>query len=211
MSRFEISLPGGRTFNGESAGAAFREGKAEVDATTLKGRSQLAYFHGAGYNVRPLGDASVQEVLGEQRDDSRSALDEAAALHREIAELKAAKEIDALRKERDALYREVHGHDRAEDVAPAAALTPGSVQADEPHTPVVQPERPSTGAQAGEGSKLAPPQNDAPVAEWREWAVMSRRATETDVASMPRADIIRTHGKAYDTERAAELEKEVQA
>lgn len=205
MSRFEISLPGGRDFTGVSAGGVtFRDGKALIVTAPGDGKalSALSYFRSAGYNIQPLDGESVEDALREQGAEGRTATDEAAALKREIADLRAARDLEELRKERDALYREVHGHDRAEDVEQGVTVDePAKLQTGSAGD-VKAPNEP----QAGEGAKLAPPQNDAPVAEWREWAVASGRATEDEVSSMPRADIIRTHGRAYDAERAAELE-----
>lgn len=53
--RFEITAPE-TDFTGDSAGATFVRGVAQVDGDTAAGRAQLNYFRSSGYGVRALDE-----------------------------------------------------------------------------------------------------------------------------------------------------------
>lgn len=217
MARFEISTRTG--FTGVGAGGVnFTNGRATITSDTESGKSALSYFaSNQGYDILPLDEVTVSDAL--QRGNN-SPTEDVKALQAEIDELKARRDIERLRKERDDLYREVYGHDRTD--APAAAqLTPGSkgedvvereggkrpelVAADPSGQTVAPYVSPNDAPPAQDGKKLPPPADSAPVAEWRTWAVDSGRAKAEDVEKAPRSEIIAKHGAAFDAEREAEL------
>jgi hypothetical protein len=219
MSRFEISIPNGFTGVG-AGGVKFANGKAVVSSDTEGGLSALAYFKSqGGYGILPLDETSVDEVL--QHGNSAPA-EEAETLRREIKALEDRRDLEKLRKERDDLYREVYGVDRDEaeqrnaeqgGLPAGATLTPGAAPAtevDKAQTqgstpkapPYVSPETPQ------DGKLKPPPADNAPVAEWRTWAVESGRAKAEDVEKAPRGEIIAKHGADYDRDREAQLKGE---
>lgn len=198
MSRFEITapVPG---FRGDSAGVMFDNGKAVITSDTAQGLSALAYFRSQGYGILPLDGVHPDEVL---QHGNESALEESARLDREIAELKAKRDVEAKRKERDDLYREVYGADEP------AELTPGAEGEDGQHPAIVETAPVERAGPAGEGSTsapLAPPANNASAEEWRAWVAASGRGTAEDVAEKSRTEIINTYGADYDRDREAQL------
>ncbi|MFD6968376.1 hypothetical protein [Streptomyces sp. NPDC059949] len=62
--RYEITAPES-TFTGDSAGATFVKGTAQVDSDTGAGRSQLNYFRSSGYGVRALDEEPAEHVPDE--------------------------------------------------------------------------------------------------------------------------------------------------
>lgn len=209
MARFEISTPVA-DYNGFSAGINFTAGKAVVSSDTQAGMSALAYFRQAGYGILALDEPTVDEVLTRANEDPAT---EAARLRREIAELENRESLDELRSRRDELHRKVYGVDDPHaDAAPAVAaprqegeteisptLSPGSANYAAGDHPA------ELAGVTAEGELLAPPADSAPVAEWRAWAVESKRAKAEDVEKTPRSEIIATHGAAYDRDREAQL------
>ncbi len=207
MARFEITTPVA-DYNGQSAGVQFAEGRATVTSDTQAGISALRYFREAGYGIRARDELGVDEVLNRANETPE---DEATRLRREIAALKDRRSIDELRAERNELYREVYGADdphvvTAEADAPrqggedviASTLSPGAAN-------YAEGDLPAEVAHGNGGELLAPPAENAPVAEWRTWVVQSRRAEAEAVEKTPRTELIATYGAAYDRDRAAQL------
>ncbi len=203
MARFEITAPVA-DFNGFSAGVNFTAGRAVVTSDTQVGMSALAYFRGAGYGIKALDEVLVDEVLARANEDPAT---EARRLRREIADLENRLDLDELRRRRAELHREVYGEDDPHEVGPveteprqggeasiSATLSPGAANYAEGDLPARHGWR-----------MLAPPAENAPVAEWRTWVVDSGRATADEVKSTPKAEIIATHGAAYDRDREAQL------
>ncbi|MFE6079977.1 hypothetical protein [Streptomyces virginiae] len=58
--RYEITAPES-DFSGDSAGASFHQGSAQVDGDSPAGRAQLNYFRSSGYGVRALDEAPAAE------------------------------------------------------------------------------------------------------------------------------------------------------
>lgn len=195
LFKINTPIPG---FTGIGAGeVGFLNGEATIDADTPRGLAALHYFTGAGYRVEAIDhDRDASDVL---RTSGAEPAVEARALRLEIAALKDARELEALRQERDTLRAEVEG-DNADTAPPAktatqqgegASLTPGVADA---------------APDASQRELLAPPAEGAPVAEWREWVAKSERATADDVATTPRTELIKVYGAQYDADRAAQLE-----
>ena len=197
MARFEIKTPVAG-FSGQSAGVTFTDGLAVIDTDAQAHLSALAYFRQAGYGIKALDDESAVDVLNRGGEDPAT---EAARLRAEIASLEDRRSLDELRQRRDDLRREVLGEDKAaEDEAEVSpAFVPGTIVEGDPAAETKP-------AEAAERELLAPPAEAAPVAEWRAWAVDSGRATPEQVAPpTSKADIIATHGAAYDRDREAQL------
>jgi hypothetical protein len=208
MARFEITTPVA-DYNGFSAGINFTGGKAVVSSDTQAGMSALAYFRGAGYGILALDEVLVDEVLNRANEDPAT---EAARLRREIADLEDRESLDDLRRRRDDLHAKVYGDDADPDREIAAwsprqegeaeiqaTLSPGSANYAEGDAPAASTD------EATEGELLAPPNETAPVSEWRAWVVASGRASADDVAGAKKNDIIAEHGAAYDRDREAQL------
>lgn len=207
MARFEISTPVA-DYTGMSAGINFTAGKAIVSSDTQAGMSALGYFRQAGYGILALDEVAVDEVLTRANEAPAT---EVARLKREIAELEDRQSIENLRKRRADLHREVYGVDDPHEADTAAPRQEGETEI----TPTLSPG--SANYAAGDApaeSKdgevpdvglLAPPADNAPVAEWRAWAVESGRAKAEDVEKTPRSEIIATYGAAYDRDREAQL------
>jgi hypothetical protein len=196
MTEFTIESPVA-DFTGESAGAYFRDGSATLDVVDDKGRASLGYFMNAGYKITPA-DAdgpSAREVLAASADPAA----EARELQREIEQLEARRDVDDLRKRRNAL-REQLG-----DVAPASAGELEAGNADESAAPA--PSKQDTPAAVDNGP-MAPPPGNAGVEAWRTWVVESGRDSEESVSTLSRTEIINTYGAAYDADRAAYLKGE---
>lgn len=210
MARFEITTPVA-DYNGFSAGVNFTAGKAVVTSDTAGGMSALAYFRGAGYGIAALDEVGADEILSRANEDPNT---EAQRLRREIAELEDREGLEDLRKRRADLHRKVYGTDDPHETGPVVAgprqegedviaptLSPGAANYAEGDAPASN----TPAAAPAEGKLLAPPADNAPVAEWRTWAVESGRAKTTDVEKAPRSEIIATFGSAYDRDREAQL------
>jgi hypothetical protein len=193
---------------GESAGIMFQDGVAVVTSDTAAGMSALTYFRGAGYGILPLDDALPIDELLQRGNESPE--EEAARLEREIESLKARDSLEAKRQERDDLYRKVYGDDAADAREQATTATPSMLTGIAPIVPTVDdPVAPVEGqGEQGEGAEselLAPPANNASVADWRAWAVQSGRATEDEVSSRSRTELQNTLGADYDRDREEQL------
>lgn len=198
MARFQINVRSGYTGVG-AGGVNFTAGEAVITSDTREGLAALAYFvSNPGYDVLPLDEVQASDVL---RQGNESPAEESKRLQAEIDELRARRDIERLRRERDDLYRDVYGRDRADERQ--AQLTPGSEGEDEPPQNEQGPEVVVTDASSGK--LLPPPAESAPVGEWRKWAVDSGRAKTEDVEKASRSQIISEHGAAYDRDREAEL------
>jgi hypothetical protein len=207
MARFEITTPVA-DYNGMSAGVNFTAGRAVISSDTQAGLTALAYFRGAGYGIFAMDELTADEVLNRANEDPTT---EAERLRREIAALETRESLDELRARRAELHRKVYGEEdpHADLPGPAtprqegeagiqATLSPGAANYAEGDAP----------AQQQGGELLAPPADNAPVSEWRTWAVDSKRAKAEDVKSMPKGELQSTFGAAYDRDREAQLQAE---
>jgi hypothetical protein len=201
MARFEITTPVA-DYNGFSAGVNFTAGKATITSDTAGGLAALAYFRGAGYGIAALDEVGADEILSRANEDPNT---EAQRLRREIAELEDRESLEDLRRRRADLHRKVYGTDDPHETGPVVAGP--RQEGEEVITPTLSPGAANyaEGDAPAEGELLAPPADNAPVAEWRTWAVESGRAKASDVEKTPRSEIIATFGSAYDRDREAQL------
>jgi hypothetical protein len=164
MARFEVTTPV-PDHTGRVGETQFVKGRAEVDSDTREGLSALSYFHAQGYGIRALGDVSVEDAVHRQLDPA----DEAKRLERENASLKRRLELGDLRAENERLRKQV-----------------------ERENP--EPANPDIDGQGNVGSKLggpAPaPADDAPIAEWRAYAVAELGVSEPEAKKLDKGQIM---------------------
>lgn len=170
-ARFKIKCAGSAHLAHTTiVGVPFSSGVAEIDSADGRQRAALRYFsQTAGYDIEPLSDISVDDALWFGTDPA----DEAKVLRREIARLKDAEQVRELREERDRLVESV-AQQRAED------RMVGDPDGD--------------GGTVVEAAQVSPPEDGAPVADWRTWVVGTGRMSEEDAKATSKGDLVARFG-----------------
>lgn len=165
-ARFKIISP--RVgFTGEGAGQLyFRDGEAEltVDLDNWEpgnARGALAYFQLQGFGIEALDGVTVDEALRDPAAQTNALLAEKASLQRQLDALDAQDDVARLREELERARAErAHANAPAEEEESATSVVGGGGGA-----PASQP------LDDGLRHDVVPPAMDAPVADWRAYAV----------------------------------------
>lgn len=193
FARFTITSPR-PNWTGEGAGQLyFRDGVAELvvdldDWAPGSKRGALYYFRSQGFGIEPLDGVSVEQAL---RDPSAEATDiqlQIEDLDRQIKAETGRDDLEAKRKQLEDL--------RAKRAAADAAARKGEG--------VEQPA--SAGGEEGDNDvqvrrDVPPPSPDAPVADWRAYAVEIDPSLDDAAAKqLGKADLQTRYGSAYAQE-----------
>jgi hypothetical protein len=165
-ARFKIISP--RVgFTGEGAGQLyFRNGEAELtvdldDWEPGNARGALAYFKLQGFGIEALDGVTADEALRDPDAQANALLTEKASLQRQLDALDAQDDVERLRDKLE--------HARAERAQANAPTAP-----EESATPATGSDGGATASQPfddGLRHDVVPPAMDAPVADWRAYAV----------------------------------------
>lgn len=180
--RFSIRSPR-PGYTGEGAGEVyFRDGLAELavdldDWTAGNNRGALSYFRMQGFEITPLDGVSVAQAMADPSAEADALLAEKASLQRQLDAETARDDVDKLRAQVDQMRADRAARDAAarEQDAPAAPAEQESVKTDVP-----------------------PPAPDAPVADWRAYAVEIDPQLDDKAAKALSKDVlVATYGGAY--------------
>jgi hypothetical protein len=184
--RFEIHSPRAG-FTGEGAGQLyFRDGVAElaVDLDNWENgnaRGALYHFATLGCRIEPLDGVTVDQAL---RDPNAEAL----AVQREIEDLDRQIKAETSREDLEAKRQQLADirAKRAEEAKAASA--PAAEEGTEVKPPLT--------------TDVVPPSPDAPVADWRAYAVEIDPSLDDKTAkTLTRDVLIATYGGAYDAQK----------
>lgn len=192
--RFKIISPRAG-FTGEGAGMVyFRNGEAELavnldDWEPGNRRGALAYFQLQGFGIEALDGVSVERAL---RDPAAEAVDiqtQLDDLDRQIKAETSRDDLDAKRKQ----LADIRARRAEQDAAAREGDNEGGSGGNEPASP------------AGEGgvntqlrTDVMPPAPDAPVADWRAYAVeIDPTVDEAAVKGVGKPELQARYGSAY--------------
>jgi len=185
--RFMITSPRAG-FTGEGAGQIyFREGVAElaVDLDNWENgnpRGALYHFLNNGFGIEPLDGVSVEQALRDPAQDALAVQREIEDLDRQIKAETSRDDVVAKRQQLADLRAK-----RAEE-AKAAAEAPAGEGGAETKPPLT--------------TDVVPPSPDAPVADWRAYAVEIDPSLDDKTAkTLTRDVLIATYGSAYDAQK----------
>lgn len=180
--RYEIRSPRAG-FTGEGAGQLyFRDGVAElaVDLDNWEpgnARGALFHFLTQGFDIRPLDGVSVDQALRDPAQEASALLAERAELQRQIDAIDAQGDVDKLRQQLA---------DKRAAAAEASKAESGAGQGVE------------EGVKAPLRTDVVPPSPDAPVADWRAFAVeVDSGLDDKGAKALDKPTLVATYGGAY--------------
>lgn len=180
--RFSIRSPR-PGYTGEGAGEVyFRDGLAELavdldDWSNGNNRGALSYFRTQGFEIIPLDGVSVDQAMADPSAEADALLAEKAGLQRQLDAETAREDVDKLRAQVDQM--------RADRAARDAAAR----QRDAPAAPAEQ---------EGVKTDVPPPAPDAPVADWRAYAVeIDPQLDDKTAKTLSKDVLVATYGGAY--------------
>jgi len=184
VARFKITSPR-PGFTGEGAGQLyFRDSVAELGVELDSwepgnARGALFYFLTQGFVIEPLDGVSVDQALRDPAADAQAVAAELEDLDRQI---RAENSRDLLASKRAELA-DLRAKRAADAAAPAQDGTGG-------------------GNTALLTTDVPPPSPDAPVADWRAYAVEIDPTLDDKAAkTLTRDVLIATYGSAYDAQK----------
>lgn len=196
FARFKIISPR-PGFTGEGAGQLyFRGGEAELtvdldDWEQGSKRGALAYFQLQGFGIEPLDGVSADQAL---RDPSQDAL----AVQRELDDLDRQIKAETSRDDLEAKRKRLADL-RAKRAEQDAAARKGESTSDAPDAN--QPPAGEGGVNAQLRTDVVPPAPDAPVADWRAYAVEIDPSLDDAAAKqLSKSDLQMRYGSAYAQE-----------
>lgn len=210
--RFEVRTKVPNFTGVSAAGINFTDGCAVVTSDTKAGLAALSYFKTAGYMIKGLDEVNgrtveVDEVLARGHEAPEA---EAARLRADNTRLEERLALDELRERNRELREKAHKADKAAEPTPTE-MTPGDASGEsgegtEKSKPDLSESDRLTQQSQSEGPMMVPPQDNAPVDEWRAWAHRSGRMSEADAKKASKTAIQNGPGADYDRERAAALQ-----
>lgn len=184
IAEFKITTPRAG-YTGEGAGGVFfRSGEAVLvvdldDWSQGNARGPLSYFRSQGFGIEPLSGVTVDRALADPAAEASALLAERDELQRQLDAENARRDVEGLREKVERLRAE-----RAAQEAEDAGVEP-------------------TGAgKEGVGDDLrhdiVPPAPDAPVSDWRAYAVeVDPRLDDRAAKTLDKATLIEQYGSAY--------------
>lgn len=185
--RFSIRSPR-PGYTGEGAGEVyFRDGLAELavdldDWTAGNNRGALSYFRVQGFEIIPLDGVSVAQAMADPSAEADALLAEKASLQRQLDAETARDDVDKLRAQVDQMRADRAARD-------AAAREQNAPASDAPVAPAEQ---------VGVKTDVPPPAPDAPVADWRAYAVeIDPQLDDKTAKTLSKDVLVATYGGAY--------------